>query len=156
MAYTELVKAIACPECGSVEWKKHGTISCSVAPFQAECSVCHKKPDVRTDRALCPYKEFVFRKFPNGEITHRGALIIRHLECTHCGKAEHEYEIVAGVSDEPYKTVTFGVWPNESDWVLPGEWVVEEVDSTTFDGDPITEPILFCSVHCMEEYHDAN
>lgn len=135
--------AIQCPECGSTRWKKHGTVSCSIVPFEAECAQCGHCPDVLTNRRLCPQKEFVFHD--------KDWNTVRHLVCYECGTEELEFDMVNEIST-PDKTVEFGDWPNESMWTLPGEWVKMNIDTEDFDGNPIIEIILFCSMVCKNRY----
>lgn len=139
MTYIERVTAIVCPNCGSTRWKKHGTISCSIVPFEAECSLCKFTPSAVINRRLCPRKEFVFHD--------SNWNVVRHLVCFFCGKEEKEFDMEAGEGITA-KTVEFGYWPNESTWILPGQWTMMNYHITDFDGNPIVEPILFCSTDC--------
>jgi hypothetical protein len=143
LTYTEHVFAIVCPECGFNKWKKHGTVSCSVVPFEAECAFCRYTPDIITNRRLCPNKEFVF--YDNNWF------IARHLVCFQCGEEVTEFDMKAG-SYYDDKTVEFGDWPNESTWILPGRWNTIDHHTSDFDGNPITKPILFCSNECRIKY----
>lgn len=147
--YKEKVVAIICPRCGSKEWKKHGMVSCSVVPFEAICANdnCGYRPDVITNRRLCPTKEFRFRN--------RRGNIIRHLECHTCGRELLEFEMTAG--RERGRTVIFGGGFDPTNcWILPDGWYSLTIDTTDFDGNPITEPIAFCSSKCKEVYRKAH
>lgn len=143
LTYTETIIAIACPNCGSSRWRKHGTVSCSIVPFEAECARCGHTPDILTNRRLCPNKEFVFHD--------KDWNIVRHLVCFECDKEDIEFVMDHG-EDVPAKTVEFGFWPNESTWILPGDWTQIEYHTKDFDGNPITEQVLFCSNGCRRKY----
>jgi len=140
--YTELVKAIICPQCGGMEWRKYGVLSCSAAPFEAICANCGYRASALMNRRLCPWKEFVFVN-SNGNN-------VRHLECYICEKVETEFEMIAKESTEE-KTIKWGYGLGEG-WTLPGEWIGTMIQMGDFDGNPVKRPIVFCSQRCRNEF----
>ena len=107
------------------------------------CVECGYRPDVYTNRLVCPSHEFVF--------LNSDGYNVRHLECYVC-KHEQQTFTMQGREDKLEKMVYWGFQGYKGGWVLPDPWFGYMLDTKDFDGNPIKRPIVFCSKRCKDEF----
>ena len=142
--YKEHVKAVACPTCGSITWKRHNLVSCSTVPFEAACANCGHLPDEDVNHILCPHNEFSYR-LPDKVIVH-------HLKCYKCSTENAEFDMeMVEIADEGSNIVEFGR-PGMviGKWRLPYPWIKGKVYMDIGDDIDALEQVVFCSEECKD------